>query len=102
LWQLKLIDDAISRGDNIVVVGATNAGKTSLVNALTARLIEFRLNDRLAIIEDESELRINARNLIRRIARGKADMRRHMREVLRMRRIESSSAKYAAPKPLIS
>lgn len=85
LWQLRLIDDAISRADNIVVVGATNAGKTSLVNALTARLVELRPDDRFAIIEDEPELRINARNVIRRIARGKSDMRRHVREVLRMR-----------------
>jgi len=84
-WQLSLIDSAIRRGDNIVVAGATNAGKTTFVNALAGRLIELRPDDRLATIEDEPELRIEARNAIRRIARGNADLRRHVREVLRMR-----------------
>jgi Flp pilus assembly CpaF family ATPase len=84
-WQLALIDSAIREGDNIVVAGATNAGKTTFVNALAARLMELRPDDRLAIIEDEPELRIDARNAIRRIARGNADLRRHVREVLRMR-----------------
>ena len=84
-WQLALIDSALCHSDNIVVAGATNAGKTTFVNALAARLIELRPDDRLAIIEDEPELRIHARNAIHRIARGNADMRRHVREVLRMR-----------------
>jgi Flp pilus assembly CpaF family ATPase len=84
-WQLPLIDNAIRQGDNIVVAGATNAGKTTFVNALAGRLIELRPDDRLAIIEDESELHIAARNAIRRIAHGNADLRRHVREVLRMR-----------------
>lgn len=84
-WQLPLIDSAIRRGDNIVVAGGTNAGKTTFVNALAARLIELRPDDRLATIEDEPELRIEAANVIRRIARGNTDLRRHVREVLRMR-----------------
>lgn len=84
-WQLPLIDSAIRHGDNIVVAGGTNAGKTTFVNALAARLIELRPDDRLATIEDEPELRIEARNAIRRIASGNADLRRHVREVLRMR-----------------
>jgi type IV secretion system protein VirB11 len=84
-WQLALIDRAIRQGDNIVVAGATNAGKTTFVNALAARLIELRPDDRLATIEDEPELRVEARNAIRRVARGNTDLRRHVREVLRMR-----------------
>lgn len=84
-WQLSLIDSAIRQSDNLVVAGGTNAGKTTFVNALAARLIELRPDDRLAIIEDEPELRIDARNAIRRIARGNTDLRRHVREVLRMR-----------------
>lgn len=84
-WQLPLLDRAIRQSDNIVVAGATNAGKTTFVNALAARLIELRPDDRLAIIEDEPELRVEARNAIRRIARGTIDLRRHVREALRMR-----------------
>ena len=84
-WQLARVEEAIRRGDNIVVAGSTNTGKTTFVNALAARLIEFAPNERLGIIEDEPELKIEARNAIRRLARGRADMRRHVREMLRLR-----------------
>ena len=83
--ELTIIDEAIRRRDNIVLVGATSAGKTTLLNALVARLLELFPDERLGIIEDEPELQINARNAIRRLVRGKADMRRHVREMLRMR-----------------
>jgi P-type conjugative transfer ATPase TrbB len=84
-WQLAVIDEAIRRRDNIVAVGGTSAGKTTLLNALIARLMELYPDERLGIIEDEPELRIDASNAIRRIARGAADLRRHVREMLRMR-----------------
>jgi Flp pilus assembly CpaF family ATPase len=71
--------------DRIVIVGATSAGKTTLLNAITARLLELSPDERLGIIEDEPELQIRASNSIRRLVRGKADMRRHVREMLRMR-----------------
>ena len=83
--RLALLDDAIRHRDNIIAAGATNAGKTTFVNALAARLIEISPNERLGTIEDEPELQIDALNVIRRLARGRADMRRHVREMLRMR-----------------
>lgn len=83
--QLAIIDDAIRHRDNIVLVGSTSAGKTTLLNALAARLLELSPDERLGIIEDEPELQIDAVNAIRRLVRGKADMRRHLREMLRMR-----------------
>ena len=84
-WQLDVIDAAIRRRDNIAAIGGTSAGKTTLLNALIARVLELFPDERLGIIEDEPELRIDANNAIRRIARGAADMRRHVREMLRMR-----------------
>jgi Flp pilus assembly CpaF family ATPase len=83
--QLSIIDAAIRRHDRIVIVGATSAGKTTLLNAITARLLELSTDERLGIIEDEPELQIDASNVIRRLVRGKADMRRHVCEMLRMR-----------------
>jgi type IV secretion system protein TrbB len=79
------IGRAIERRDNIVVVGATSSGKTTLLNGFVAHLLELFPNERLGIIEDEPELQLEAQNCIRRIAHGKADMRRHVREMLRMR-----------------
>jgi type IV secretion system protein VirB11 len=84
-WQLGAIDEAIRRGDNIVTVGPTSSGKTTLLNALIARLLKLSPDERLGIIEDEAELQIDARNAIRRLVRGNVDMRRHVREMLRMR-----------------
>jgi type IV secretion system protein TrbB len=83
--QLSTIDNAIQRHDRIVTVGATSAGKTTLLNTITARLLELSPDERLGIIEDEPEPQIDAINAIRRLVRGKADMRRHIREMLRMR-----------------
>jgi hypothetical protein len=71
-WQLEVIDEAILRRDNIVAVGGTSAGKTTLLNALLARLVELFPDERLGIVEDELELRIEASNVVRRIARGAA------------------------------
>jgi Flp pilus assembly CpaF family ATPase len=84
-WQLATIDDSIRRRFNIVTIGATGAGKTTLLNALIAYLLQASPDERLGIIEDEPELQISANNAIRRLARGQADMRRHVREMLRMR-----------------
>jgi len=83
--QLNVIDESLRRGHNIVTAGATSAGKTTLLNALIGRVLEVRPDERLGIIEDEPELQINANNMIRRLARGRADMRRQVREMLRMR-----------------
>ena len=84
-WQLLVIDDAIRRRLNIVVVGGTGAGKTTFLNALIAYLLKLSPQERLGSIEDELELQISALNLIRRVVRGGSDMRRHVREMLRMR-----------------
>ena len=84
LWSDE-ISRAIRRRDNVVVVGATSSGKTTLLNALVAQVVGLYPEERLGIIEDEPELQIEAQNCIRRIAHGKADMRRHVREMLRMR-----------------
>ncbi len=84
-WQLAAIDEAIRQRDNIVTAGATSGGKTTLLNAMLARLLEASPDERLGVIEDEPELQIEACNAIRRLARGRADMRRHVREMLRMR-----------------
>jgi len=84
-WQLSVIDEAIRQRFNIVTIGVTGAGKTTLLNALISHLLKASPNERLGIIEDEPELQIAANNAMRRLARGRADMRRHVREMLRIR-----------------
>jgi len=62
-WQLDVIDDAIRRRDNIVAIGGTSAGKTTLLNALIAQLLELFPDERLGIIEDEPERRPGCRGM---------------------------------------
>jgi pilus assembly protein CpaF len=63
---LDSLQAAIERRANILISGGTGTGKTTLLNALTAL---FPADDRIVVIEDTSELRIEHRNLVRLEAR---------------------------------
>ena len=80
-----LHDRLIVEARHLFVVGGTGAGKTTFLNAIIAYLLRLLPHERLGTIEDELELQISALNLVRRVVRGRADMRRHVREMLRMR-----------------
>jgi type IV secretion system protein VirB11 len=59
---LELIASAITFRENILVVGGTGSGKTTLVNGIIHKLSELCPDDRLVIIEDTSELQCASRN----------------------------------------
>ena len=63
----ELLVDAVKKGGNILVAGGTGSGKTTLLNALIA---EFAPDDRLVVIEDVIELKIDHPNIVRLEARG--------------------------------
>ncbi len=74
---------------NILLVGGTGTGKTSLLNALSAWIPE---GERLVTIEDTAELRLAHRNLVALEARpanvegqGQISLRELLRNALRMR-----------------
>lgn len=52
-YDLELLQDAIEQKQNILVIGATGSGKTSLMNAL---LDYISFEDRCVILEDTDEL----------------------------------------------
>lgn len=52
---------------NLVVSGATSSGKTSLLTALLGRVPD---HERIVVLEDTTELRISAPNVVRLEARG--------------------------------
>ncbi|WP_432737289.1 P-type conjugative transfer ATPase TrbB [Maridesulfovibrio sp. FT414] len=61
---MESIKDAVSARKNIVVIGGTGSGKTTLVNAIIKSISELSPSDRLVIIEDTAELQSQSRNTV--------------------------------------
>jgi len=83
------LEEAVATGWNILIAGATNAGKTTLLNALSAA-IDPGL--RIVTIEETAELRLAQPHVVRLEARppnaegvGAASVRDLVRAALRMR-----------------
>jgi pilus assembly protein CpaF len=86
---VRLLDDAVRRRANIVVSGATSAGKTTLLNALAGCCGR---NERIVTIEDAAELRLPGDHVVRLEARrasadglGAVTTRDLVKAALRMR-----------------
>ncbi len=60
--QAKTLSEAVVDRKNIVVVGGTSSGKTTLVNALLAEVADT--NDRVIILEDTRELNCAAQDVV--------------------------------------
>ena len=75
---------AVLERRNIVVVGGTSSGKTTLVNALLAEIAET--NERVVILEDTRELNCAARDCVKlRTKPGVASLSDLVRSTLRLR-----------------
>ena len=70
---------------NIVVSGGTGTGKTTLANALLNYKLAIQPTQRLVVIEDTRELRIDAENAVFMRTTPHIDMNRCLRASLRMR-----------------
>ena len=76
--------DAVRSAKNIVVVGGTSSGKTTLVNALLAEVAES--GDRIILIEDTRELHCAAEDCVSlRTKPGVASLGDLVRSTLRLR-----------------
>jgi type IV secretion system protein VirB11 len=79
-----LLRDAVATHKNILVVGGTSTGKTTLVNALLAEVA--KTTDRVVLIEDTRELQCAAPNLVAlRTKDGAASLSDLVRSALRLR-----------------
>lgn len=82
--QAKCLRNAIINKQNILVVGGTSSGKTTLTNALLAELVD--LDERIVIIEDIRELQCPVEDLVSlRTKRGVAAMSDLVRSTMRLR-----------------
>lgn len=60
--QRQFISDATASKKNILIIGGTGSGKTTLINAVIAEMVNRCPNDRVVIIEDTGEIQCSARN----------------------------------------
>lgn len=83
--QKAQIQEAITARRNILVVGGTGSGKTTLTNAIIAEMVALTPEDRLVIMEDTAEIQCKADNAV--ILRTSIDisMQQLLRATMRLR-----------------
>ncbi|TFZ62416.1 P-type conjugative transfer ATPase TrbB [Photobacterium damselae subsp. piscicida] len=79
--QYDVIIEAVLAHKNIMVVGGTGSGKTTLVNAILAKMAQLFPHERHVVIEDTNELQPSAANSVTFRTHPKAGV--GMRELLR-------------------
>lgn len=80
-----VIMSAISDRKNILVVGGTGTGKTTLTNALIASTVEVWADHRLVILEDTREIQCQAKNFLQMKTSETICMNDLLRATLRLR-----------------
>ncbi len=83
--QKQIIVDAVRNHRNIVVIGGTGSGKTTLTNAIIQQMIEENANERIVIIEDTGEIQCSAKNFVQYHTSLEVTMTHLLRTTLRMR-----------------
>lgn len=82
--QAKVLSEAVVDRQNIVVVGGTSSGKTTLVNALLSEVADT--GDRVMVLEDTRELQCAAEDVVSlRTKPGIASLADLVRSTLRLR-----------------
>ena len=83
--QREAIENAVRARDDILIVGGTGTGKTTLTNAVIRYMVDSCPDDRLAILEDTRELQCAARNAVQMRSVEQADMTRLLKATMRLR-----------------
>jgi type IV secretion system protein TrbB len=83
--QRAAIEHAVEERQNILVVGGTTTGKTTLTNAIIDQIVHATPHHRLAIIEDTAEIQCAAPNAVIMRATDTVDMQRLLKATLRLR-----------------
>ncbi|MCD5327921.1 P-type conjugative transfer ATPase TrbB [Chromobacterium piscinae] len=85
LAQADYIRDAVRKRQNILVVGGTGSGKTTLVNAVLHAIAELTPDDRMLIIEDTRELQCSISNKVLLRATDTVPMQMLLKATMRLR-----------------
>jgi type IV secretion system protein TrbB len=83
--QRAVIERTVAERGNILVVGGTTTGKTTLTNAIIAHIVEIADDHRLVIIEDTAELQCTAENAVTLRANCAVSMQTLLKATMRLR-----------------
>ena len=83
--QKSIIKQAITDKSNILVIGGTGSGKTTLVNAIIWEMTDQHPNERIYISEDTGEIRCDSPNKVHVYTTMAADLTKLVRTALRFR-----------------
>lgn len=83
--QYEVLLEMISKHRNILFVGGTGSGKTTLVNSVIQSMVEQSPSERIIIIEDTGEIQCGAKNSVQFYADINVNMTQLLRTTLRMR-----------------
>lgn len=83
--QCAAIKKAVSSHQNILVIGGTGSGKTTLVNAIINEMVCNNPSERIFIIEDTGEIQCAAENCVQYHTTLDVSMTQLLKTTLRMR-----------------
>ncbi|HAW6249027.1 TPA: P-type conjugative transfer ATPase TrbB [Legionella pneumophila] len=83
--QSEVIKKAVSNHRNILVIGGTGSGKTTLVNAIINEIVQSAPEERVFIIEDTGEIQCSAENCVQYHTTLDVSMTQLLKTTLRMR-----------------
>ena len=83
--QRQILIDAVADHRNILVIGGTGSGKTTLVNAIIQQMVVNNPDERVFIIEDTGEIQCTAENYVQYHTTIDVSMTALLKTTLRMR-----------------
>ena len=83
--QKAIIQQAITNKSNMLVIGGTGSGKTTLVNGIIWEMTVQHPNERIYISEDTGEIRCDSPNKVHVYTTMSADLTKLVRTALRFR-----------------
>lgn len=83
--QYNEIVDAVVNHKNILVIGGTGSGKTTLINAIIGQMVASNPSERIFIIEDTGEIQCSAINSVQYHTSINVNMTMLLKTCLRMR-----------------